>query len=129
MENALKQVVTFLDEGDNQGDNRQDEVVTSVKSSKNNELQENEVWLTVSEGDNLLGVSKQAIRKAIKAGKYRVKWVEGYGGRQYRIALSSLPIEALWMWAKMKGVGCDEGEVMSAVVAFACGGTELGACV
>ena len=119
MENAMKQVVTFLDEGDNQGDNRQDEVVTSVEPSKNNELQENEVWLTVSEGVNLLGVSKQTIWVAIKKGKYRAKWVDGNGGRQYRIALSSLPIEAQRKWAKMKGVGSDEGEVMSAVEARA----------
>jgi DNA transposition AAA+ family ATPase len=118
MENALKQVRTFLVEGSNQASNHDDEVRTFDKSSKNNHLQENDVWLSMREGSNLLGVSEAAIRKVIKKGKYRAKWVDGNGGRQYRIALSSLPIEAQRKWASMQKSG-DEGEVMSAVEARA----------
>jgi putative transposase len=118
MENALKQVRDFDNDFSNQISNHDDEVRIFDKSSKNNHLQENETFLAMEEVSNLLGVSEAAIRKAIKAGKYRAKWVDGNGGRQYRIALSSLPIEAQRKWVLMQKSG-DEGELVSAVEARA----------
>jgi len=110
MENALKQVVDFTNKFDNQLDNQQKEVVDLLKSSENNHLQENEVWLTVEEVDNLLGVSKQAVQKAIKAGKYRVRRDLSDGRKPYRIALSSLPLKAQVEWAERhRSLGAGEG--------------------
>jgi len=56
--------------------------------------QDKEIWLTVKEGYNLLGISQQAMAKRIKAQKYTTKTVQGNGGLQYRILLSSLPQSA-----------------------------------
>jgi transposase-like protein/biotin operon repressor len=53
-----------------------------------------EVWLSRAEVQELLGISQQAISKAIQKGKFKVQEIHGVGGRQYRIALSSLPAEA-----------------------------------
>jgi hypothetical protein len=53
-----------------------------------------DIWLVVKEAYNLLGISQQAMAKRIKAQKYTTKMVAGNGGKQYRIALSSLPKEA-----------------------------------
>ncbi len=55
---------------------------------------QNDIWLTRKEVEDLLGISQQAVSKAIKKGKFKVIEVSGNGGRQYRIALSSLPVEA-----------------------------------
>ncbi|NTV46177.1 MAG: transposase [Chlorobiales bacterium] len=69
-----------------------------------NALQENEVWLTLVEGSNLLGISGQAVRKNRKAGKYVTMMVSGNGGMQYRIALSSLPESAQIAWRIAQGL-------------------------
>ncbi len=63
---------------------------------------ENDVWLTVNEAATCLGISKVQVDSNREAGKYRVKMVDGNGGKQYRIALSSLPIEARRKWAAMQ---------------------------
>jgi len=115
MENALKQVRDFDNDFSNQISNLEDVVRIPVNLFDNNHLQENKTFLAMEEVSNLLGVSEAAIRKAIKAGKYRAVRDLVDGRKPYRIALSSLPIEAQRKWAKMKGVGRDEGEVMSAV--------------
>ncbi len=119
MENALKQVRDFGSEISNQISNLENRVRISDKFSKNNELRENEVWLAMEEVSNLLGVSEAAVRKAIKAGKYRVQRDLSDGRKPYRIALSSLPVEAQKKWAKMQKLSADENEAMSAIDARA----------
>lgn len=94
-QNAMVQVATFGVEGSNRASNLAEEVRTSANSFQENDLQEEDVWISMREGSNLLSVSEAAVRKAIKAGKYRVKWAEGNGGKPYRIALSSLPDSAI----------------------------------
>ncbi|MCX8031725.1 MAG: hypothetical protein N3A59_09150, partial [Thermodesulfovibrionales bacterium] len=65
---------------------------------RNNETSEdkgyNQIWLERWEVEKLLGISQQAISKAIKKGKFVVKEAYGNGGKRYLIALSSLPAEA-----------------------------------
>jgi len=78
----------------NQAYNQATKVVTSKNINKNNEKESSEVWLTVKEAYNLLGVSQQSVQKAVKKGKYTIKQVSGNGGEQYRILLSSLPEKA-----------------------------------
>jgi len=56
--------------------------------------QENEIWLARKEVEQILGISHPAIVKAIKKGRFKVIETYGNGGRQYRIALSSLPAQA-----------------------------------
>ena len=65
-----------------------------------NSFSDGDIWINLNEGVNLLCVSKWALCKQIKAGKYTTKLVHGNGGQQYRILLSSLPPEAqqkYWM--------------------------------
>lgn len=84
-------VYTFGSEGVNQGVNLSEKVYTTDKDNKNNGLHDRSVWLTVKEGVNLLGITKQAFHKNRREGKYVTKMVDGNGGKQYRILLSSLP--------------------------------------
>jgi len=67
---------------------------TCPKSLVGKNLSESEVWLDVGEAVTLLGISKVQVHRNRKAGKYTTKMVSGNGGKQYRIALSSLPVEA-----------------------------------
>lgn len=53
-----------------------------------------DTWLTVKQGGYYLGISERAVKKNCLAEKYTTKMVAGNGGKQYRIALSSLPKEA-----------------------------------
>lgn len=77
---------------------------------------ESEVWLTVNEAVTCLGISKVQVHRNRVAGKYRVKMVQGNGGRQYHIALSSLPVEAQRKWALMqKPIQDDVVEVTDAI--------------
>jgi hypothetical protein len=119
MENALKQVRDFEQEVSNQVSNLENQVRIPDNPSNNNHLQQIEVWLVMEEVSNLLGVSEAAIRKAIKVGKYRVQRDLTDGRKPYRIALSSLPIEAQKKWAKMQNPSADENEAMSAIDARA----------
>ncbi len=100
MENALKQVRDFNDEFSNQISNLDNQVRISDKSSKNHDLQENDIWLSMEEVSNLLGVSEAAVRKAIKAGKYQIQRDLSDGRKPYRIALSSLSVKAQALWAE-----------------------------
>lgn len=49
------------------------------------------IFLTANEAANLLQVTKRAIQKSCKAGKYTIRKVDCNGGERYEIALSSLP--------------------------------------
>jgi len=78
--------------GCNQACNQNEEVASSKMPKGCN--QENDIWLLRKEVEELLGISHQALIKAIKKGRFKVTETTGNGGRQYRIALSSLPDDA-----------------------------------
>lgn len=59
-----------------------------------------DIFLTKKEVAVLLGVTERAVQKACKAGKYRTILVNGNGGMQYRVALSSLPPHAQIKWLR-----------------------------
>jgi putative transposase len=103
VQQGLNSVEKGTNQGANQGTNLEKMVGTYSKSFKNSSLQGNEAWLTAFEGANLLSVSIQAVQKNCKAGKYVTQLVQGNGGMQYRIALSSLPIDAQLRWRKEHG--------------------------
>jgi putative transposase len=84
-------VATFESKGGNQGGNREKRWQPAETTNNGEGLRENEVWIGVVEGSNLIGVSRQLVKKNCKAGKYATKIVLGNGGKQYRILLSSLP--------------------------------------
>lgn len=87
----LSGVPTFEGKGGNQGRNSPNTVPPYDNSRKDKRLQDFSVWLTVKEGGNLLGITDRAVKKNCKARKYVTKMVDGNGGKQYRILLSSLP--------------------------------------
>ncbi len=122
-ENQGLEVPTFGTKGRNQGGNPSESVPAAVKDIKRKGLSENSIWLTVKQGGSLLGITDRAVKKNCKAGKYVTTMVDGNGGRQYRILLSSLPEKAVMKWRMEKvdlvgGVdkmdvlaGVDEGEM------------------
>jgi hypothetical protein len=85
-------------QGGNQGGNRKSVVPTFDNHLKISALSDEKVWLTVHDGSHLLDVTTRAIKKACKAGKYVTRFVQGNGGMQYQIALSSLPEKAQKRW-------------------------------
>ncbi len=89
----------LLEEGYNQGYNFPSEVTTGkdLISAKGYNLS-SDISLARKEVEALLGVSQQALQKAIKRGNYQTILVDGPGGKQYRIALSSLPVPAQIKW-------------------------------
>lgn len=91
---AQELVRTFASKGTNQGANHSKVVRTIDKSRNNNNIEKNTTWLTIKEGANLISITERAIQKNCKAGKYTTKLIEGNGGLQYRILLTSLPPEA-----------------------------------
>jgi putative transposase len=68
-----------------------------------NDLNRSDVWIGVKEGGNLLGITDRAVKKNCKSGKYVTQLVRGNGGLQYRIALSSMPVEVQMRWRKEHG--------------------------
>lgn len=90
-------------QGVNQGVNFNQTVYTSDNVIKNKNLHKLDVWLAVREGVNLIGISKMALFKQIKKGKYTTRQVRMNGGLGYEILLSSLPMEAQIKYYKQKG--------------------------
>lgn len=78
----------------NQSANQQIMVRSLEIINKNNDLNDNEVYLELFETANLMGLTKRSLQKAIKKGKFITKIATGRGGKRYLIALSSLPPEA-----------------------------------
>ena len=97
-------------QGRNQGGNIAKKVSTRPNSTKENALHGKDVWLNAEEARNLIGISVQALRKNCRAEKYTVQLVHGNGGMQYRIALSSLPVDAQIRWRKEQGFVAEEME-------------------
>ena len=116
--NQCLEVPTFGTKGRNQGGNPSESVPTAVKDIKRKGLSENSIWLTVKQGGNLLGITDRAVKKNCKAGKYVTTMVDGNGGRQYRILLSSLPEKAVMKW-RMERIdlvdGVDKVDVLAGV--------------
>jgi len=70
-------------------------------------------WLTVAEVVQLLSVSKMAVCKNCKSGKYATRQVIANGGKQYRIALDSLPLQAQGEYWKLKTAEITGGNVVA----------------
>lgn len=69
-----------------------------------------EIWLTVQEVSELLSISCRAIQKGIANGKYTAMTVSSVGrnGKQYLIALESLPTEAQEKYHANQEIGASE---------------------
>lgn len=63
-----------------------------------------ERWLSVEDISQLLNISCQAVRKACKSNRYKVRLVGGNGGQQYNILLSSLPVDAQLKYYEDSGI-------------------------
>lgn len=74
------------------------------------------VFLGVMETANLLSVTRQAIQKDCKAGKYTTRQVKGRGGLRYEIALTSLPEEAQIRYQNQKLEAVAEAMALPAIV-------------
>ncbi len=107
---SLKITPKGANQGANQGANDRGSVRTLVNCQELKHLQGLEAFISVQDGANLLGVSFRAVQKNCKAGKYVTKLVHGNGGMQYRIALSSLPVDAQMRWRKEHGFVAEEME-------------------
>ncbi|MCB0713421.1 MAG: DDE-type integrase/transposase/recombinase [Ignavibacteriae bacterium] len=68
-------------------ENRRKEVKTSDSTNQ-------ATWLTTREAVNLIGISVRGFHNAREAGRYTCRQVNGNGGKQYEVLLSSLPPEA-----------------------------------
>lgn len=68
-----------------------------------------DIWLSVIEISNILNKKPITIRVNCKKGKYTTRLVDGNGGKQYRILLSSLPLKAQLKYHKTnKGLAITE---------------------
>lgn len=91
----------LLGKGYNQGYNQNIRVTTTNGAFLDQRLQPNDdIYLSRAEVQNLLDITQQAINKAIKKGRFRAILVNGNGGMQYRIALTSLPEPAQIAWVQ-----------------------------
>ncbi|MBI3584236.1 MAG: Mu transposase C-terminal domain-containing protein [Nitrospinae bacterium] len=98
-----KEGCNLLAEGYNQGYNQNGKVTTEnqailTKGYNQNHAQNDDIYLTRKEVEEFLGITLQAVLKGCKEGKYKAIKVNGNGGKQYRIALSSLPPDAQLKW-------------------------------
>ena len=121
MSKPIKKVRTSVNEGANKGANRELDIRTLKKAHYSRNLENSDVWLSVSEGANILGVTVRAVQQACKKvldgknKKYIVRVDVGNGGEQYKILLSSLPVEAQQRyWANSLEVEVVEPAPMSA---------------
>uniref|UniRef100_A0A7C4AJR9 Transposase-like Mu C-terminal domain-containing protein n=1 Tax=Thermodesulfovibrio aggregans TaxID=86166 RepID=A0A7C4AJR9_9BACT len=90
--------VHLFDKGGHQAGHQNNEVDT-IKTVKGGHHKE-DIFLARQEVQNLLGINKTSVLKAIKKGRFKVIETYGNGGRQYRIALSSLPAQAQIKWVQ-----------------------------
>lgn len=89
--------------GYNQGYNQIKKVITKnneflAKGYNLKQYSNDDIYLPRTEVQNLLNISQPAVVKAIKSGRFKVISTHGNGGKQYRIALSSLPAQAQIKW-------------------------------
>lgn len=89
--------------GYNQGYNQIKKVITKnneflAKGYNLKQYSNDDIYLPRTEVQNLLNISQPAVVKAIKSGRFKVISTHGNGGKQYRIALSSLPLQAQIKW-------------------------------
>lgn len=83
---------------------------TYGNSAIHNGLAKNEVWLTVRDVSHLLEISDRSVKRNCKKSVYTTKEVQGNGGLQYRILLSSLPEAAQ---IKYHDANIDESDKMA----------------
>jgi len=100
---VLKSRAKVGNQGGNQGGNQVFKVPTLVNYKEELKIEESTLWISVKEAGNLIGITDRAIKKNCKGKKYVTQFVQGNGGMQYRIALSSLPIDAQMRWRKEHG--------------------------
>ena len=84
----------------NQGRNLSRQVPAVSNGNENQGLAKQDVWLTVKEAGKLLEITDRAVKKNCKNRKYVTEMVQGNGGKQYRILLSSLPKKGQINWRK-----------------------------
>jgi putative transposase len=91
----------LLAQGYNQGYNQNGKVITeNLVNLAQGYNQNDDIFLSRKEVQELLNISQPAIIKAIKSGRFKAILVHGNGGLQYRIALSSLPSPAQVKWVQ-----------------------------
>lgn len=100
IERPLSEVPASRIKAGNQGGNRLNKVPAESNDFGNKGLTKQDIWLTVKQAGELLGVTDRAIKKNCKNKKYVTRMVHGNGGKQYRILLSSLPGKGQMNWRK-----------------------------
>jgi hypothetical protein len=63
-----------------------------------------QIWISVKQAVSILNISDRAVRKNCSTGKYTTMPIDGNGGKQYNILLSSLPIQAQTKYYSEKGI-------------------------
>ncbi len=53
----------------------------------------NEIWVKIRDLTEATGILKQTVCNRIKAGKYTARLVDGNGGKQYEILITSIEPE------------------------------------
>lgn len=92
--NGSAVVNTFNPEAVNQGVNLFPKLTPPNNINDTKALGKTIIWLSVKEAVNLLGISKVAFHKNRKLNKYTSRTINGNGGIQYEVLLSSLPESA-----------------------------------
>ena len=103
------EVPTLDSKAGNHGGNLSKTVPAISNENENKGLVKQGVWLTVKEAGKLLGITDRAVKKNCKNAKYVTEMVNGNGGKQYRILLSSLPKKAQMKWRKERLDAFDRG--------------------
>jgi hypothetical protein len=91
---SLEECRTFNTKGATKGATGFNSVAPNIKPNDSKDLHKKEVWLSIGEGATLLNTTKRSVQRACRKNKYITKKVQGNGGVQYRILLSSLPTKA-----------------------------------
>lgn len=105
MKKRTHQGLHLYPKGVNQAVNQEIKVYSSMEVNTGKALDNYETWLTTKEAVNLLNITKTAIHKNRKEGKYIAREILSNGGIQYEFLLSSLPIDAqVTYWQKIRGV-------------------------
>jgi len=97
-----KAVSTFGEKGGNQGGNQRRKVETEDNLLNNNDIKQSVKWISVEEGGNRLGISKQIIRRHCQKGHFVARKVKMNGGFGYEISVESMfsYYERLGDWEK-----------------------------
>lgn len=92
-----KSVSHLLNKGATQGTTSSRECRTSDNSFIHKGLENNlktDIWISVLKGATLLSTTARTIQRQIRCDKFVTRVVNGNGGKQYEILLSSMPLSA-----------------------------------